>query len=1192
MIVVMKKIYKMVVGFLCALFLLSGMHFVQAADSKFLFRDVPSNAWFYDSVRYSYDKGIMTGLDVYTFGPDQLLARAQFATILYRMEGTPEIKYSARFPDVANGQFYTNPVLWASKDGVKIITGYSNGLFGPSDSINREQMATMMYRYAKYKGFDITVKGDLSQYPDEKNVNDFAKQAMEWAVGSGLISGDGGRLNPQGNANRAVCATIMQRFLQKYESNELQSFEVTGINEMVTGTTQTIQAKFVPENAKCSIAYTSSNVNIANVDSAGRVTAKTIGNVTITAVPKDKVSLKKSLQITVKEPEITSIKVTGTSKMEVGDTLQFKAILTPETFISTPLNTNWRSSVSGIASVTKDGTVKALRAGKAVITAQAGNVSDGVEVNISEKAILPSSVNITGANKIYVGNTEKYSASVLPAEASQQVTWSTDNSALNIDSNGNATGKHGADSVTITAAAKNNKSATKKVKVIPITTSLSISGNNHIAVGDMASVPINVSPADAIGNISLTSSDPSVAVVENGFNIRGLKNGVVTLTALASDPSGMKATFPMIVGAGEPVQSLTLKAGGTELSPGNKIQIQKNVMPETAIYNTFEWTSSDTEMATVNSNGLVTAVGKKSGTVIVTCKSDSGVSAQIQFRVYDVEQGISITKFEVPKSAITVGDGTQISFEFSKPSFATYRFKSSNTSVATVTSKGYISGIGAGHATISIESTDGTILSGTTSLELDINEKEIITVTVDKGTIMVGDTAKATQIGSLTTGIWSSTNPNVATIDQSGNIKALASGTTNIRYQTANGGAGVNITVIDKQAISYLSISIPTDKVTIGNTIQFSKNVSPSDMSDYTKWTSSNNEIASIDENGLLTANEVGSVTITLSSTDGSNKSTSVVIYVNDGDKFTQSTANDNIMKYVNVGETVKLLNSKATTLEGCSTFSYESSNTNVATVDNEGNVTSKRIGNVTITQRASTGAVYRENLEIINPTGNYFRPYLNEVSINRGANCDFLLLGDNTNKAGNIGETSNTGGSTAYSPDYNWAFAAREVGTDRITIVNTDGYVISFKINILDSLNTSGISGMEFDANMSKQIMDGINAYRAQSGVKQLTFYQFAQDIAKAQALSQHRMASYAPQGYNYSYDMHNSIQISAYYWGYLPGAADIIQDWKDSPGHNDSMLRATDEVIGVAAYKTPYGYGVYVTKQTKEAVDSPFNW
>ena len=180
------------------------------------FTDVHENDWYYDSVQYVSKNKLMTGLNETTFGPIDPLARAQFAVILHRMNGEPEVPYSARFHDVGAGLWYTNAILWAAD--TQVVTGYSNGNFGPGDLINREQMALMMYRYANYKGYDTSARADFSSYQDASMVSDFAAEAMQWAVGEKIITGkyNETQLDPKGNASRAECATIIMRFVEKY----------------------------------------------------------------------------------------------------------------------------------------------------------------------------------------------------------------------------------------------------------------------------------------------------------------------------------------------------------------------------------------------------------------------------------------------------------------------------------------------------------------------------------------------------------------------------------------------------------------------------------------------------------------------------------------------------------------------------------------------------------------------------------------------------------------------------------------------------------------------------------------------------------------------------------------------------------------------------------------------------------------
>lgn len=172
------------------------------------FTDVKAGDWFYEAVAYVYSHGIMRGQSENTFAPYAAMDRAMIVTILHRLEGSPAA-LPASFTDVAEGQYYAAPVAWASAEG--IVEGYEDGAFRPSDPITREQLAAILCRYARYKGLDTSVKGDLGQFPDAPSVSLYAADAMSWAVGAGLIAGMDGMLQPRGQAGRAQAAVILQR---------------------------------------------------------------------------------------------------------------------------------------------------------------------------------------------------------------------------------------------------------------------------------------------------------------------------------------------------------------------------------------------------------------------------------------------------------------------------------------------------------------------------------------------------------------------------------------------------------------------------------------------------------------------------------------------------------------------------------------------------------------------------------------------------------------------------------------------------------------------------------------------------------------------------------------------------------------------------------------------------------------------
>ena len=180
------------------------------------FTDVSEKDWFYGDVMFVYENGLMLGTSKTLFSPYGTATRGMMATILWRMEGSPVPKGKNSFTDVEAGKWYADAITWTAENG--IFAGYGKDKFGPDDPITREQLAAIFYRYADYKGYDLTVKGNLDKFKDADKITDYAKTAMQWAVGSSLVKGKSGNLlDPQGTATRAEIAAMLHRFIEKYE---------------------------------------------------------------------------------------------------------------------------------------------------------------------------------------------------------------------------------------------------------------------------------------------------------------------------------------------------------------------------------------------------------------------------------------------------------------------------------------------------------------------------------------------------------------------------------------------------------------------------------------------------------------------------------------------------------------------------------------------------------------------------------------------------------------------------------------------------------------------------------------------------------------------------------------------------------------------------------------------------------------
>lgn len=177
------------------------------------FTDVDEGDWYYDAVQYVYEKGLMNGTAADEFAPNATTTRAMVVTILYRLEGEPSGGGETPFTDLKAGQYYLDAVAWANANG--IVNGTTATTFDPDGAITRQQMAAILYRYAAYKGYDVSVSADLSSYPDAGAIQTYAQDAMAWANGSELILGfEDHTLQPVGNSTRAQVATLLMRFCE------------------------------------------------------------------------------------------------------------------------------------------------------------------------------------------------------------------------------------------------------------------------------------------------------------------------------------------------------------------------------------------------------------------------------------------------------------------------------------------------------------------------------------------------------------------------------------------------------------------------------------------------------------------------------------------------------------------------------------------------------------------------------------------------------------------------------------------------------------------------------------------------------------------------------------------------------------------------------------------------------------------
>lgn len=205
----MRKLGKLSVCLLLGLAIIWG---TGSAAFAAAFTDVASGSWYAEAVQYVSENGLMSGTGGGKFSPGTPMSRAMLATVLHRMDGAPAPASAAGFSDVPQGAYYERAVNWAAEN--KIVSGIGGGRFGSESHITRQDLAVMLYRYGSFKGYDLSNVSNLAEFSDNDRIAGYARQAMQWAVGAGILHGDSGRLMPTGEATRAQVAVMLMRFVQ------------------------------------------------------------------------------------------------------------------------------------------------------------------------------------------------------------------------------------------------------------------------------------------------------------------------------------------------------------------------------------------------------------------------------------------------------------------------------------------------------------------------------------------------------------------------------------------------------------------------------------------------------------------------------------------------------------------------------------------------------------------------------------------------------------------------------------------------------------------------------------------------------------------------------------------------------------------------------------------------------------------
>ena len=514
-------------------------------------------------------------------------------------------------------------------------------------------------------------------------------------------------------------------------------------------------------------------------------------DITLYAFWKDK---KKVENISLNHHELT---------MSVGKTAALSATVLPEDAYDRSFT--WKSGNPGVAAVNNNGKVTAAAKGTAVIKAAA---NDGSGVFAECKITVRQPVTSLTLNKtsltVNKGATSTLSATAGPSDANNKtVKWTTsDSSVATVSSAGEVKGvKRGTATITATAADGSGKKATCSVTVKQPVTSLTL---NKTALtlnnGKTATLTATVGPSNANNKtVKWTTSNSAVATVSSTGVVKGLKRGTATITATAADGSGKKAACKVTVT--KLVTSLTLNKTVLPLQPKKTEKLTATVSPSDADNKTVKWTTSNSAVATVNSNGKVTAKGKGTAIIKATAADGSGENATCTVTVVTPKKSVSSVTLNKRSLTMQVGKTQTLSVTV-KPTNADIRnviWTSSNTKVATVDSKGKVKAIGKGTATITATAADGS--GKNAACKVTVVKKIVTGVTIKckANTVKVKKTLTLTATVQPTNAdikdvTWKSSNTKVATVDSNGKVCGIKKGTVTITA-TAKDGSGKKATM-------------------------------------------------------------------------------------------------------------------------------------------------------------------------------------------------------------------------------------------------------------------------------------------------------------------------------------------------------------------------------------------------------------
>jgi uncharacterized protein YjdB len=745
------------------------------------------------------------------------------------------------------------------------------------------------------------------------------------------------------------------------EAIELNSSQLS----LIQGTTSAaLTVSFTPDNATDqSVLWSSSDESVATVDSSGKVTAVEGGTATITATTAN--GKTATCMVTVSVPATGISLSLSDVPVERGKTIALTATLDPPDSTDAIM---WATSDNRIATVDDSGNVTGISPGTATITAFVGDGSISASCQVT---------TVVSISNLYLSDTElclkkgeeyTLTAQVLPEDTTEDrtVTWSSsDDSVATVDSTGKITAIGGGTAI-ITAQTGTHSAQCIVTVVVPVT-GISLNQTNLVLPVHTTSsaIEVTVSPEDATDtSVSWSSSDNSIATVDETGEVTAVSAGTATITVTTND-GGFTAQCTVTVVV--PVTGVHLDETELHLTKGDTDTLTAIISPEDATDKGVTWTSSDNSVVTVDDSGNMTAVGGGTATVTVTTK-DGGYTDSCAVTV-----SVPVTGISLDRTNLTLARGaTDILIPTISPHDATdtsVSWSSSDDSIATVDETGKVTAVSAGTATITATTNDGGYTAQCTvsvvvpvtgvylnQTEMNLTKGETISLIA---TITPED---ATEQGVT----WTPSDNSVVTVDDAGNLKAVGGGTATITVTTKDGGYTDSCTVTVSVPVTGISLDRTNLTIIRGTTDILIPTISPNDATDRSvSWSSSDNSIATVDETGKVTAVSAGTATITATTHDGGFIAQCAVTVVVPVTGVTVTPSVLTLKQGTSASLSAVVLPDDATD----QTISWSSSDSSIASVDSDGNVTAVNVGTATITATTNDGGYTSSCVVTVEPS-------------------------------------------------------------------------------------------------------------------------------------------------------------------------------------------------------------------------------